>query len=308
MKAFVLFATVVVVAVGALPASPVSRARIPKRPRGAPDAAPAASNASVSVLINNGKMAEIGQFPWMANIVMDDAWYCGGSLISDKHILTAAQCASGYGRFLVTLGDVHTYSSSDYFVFAYTYKSCWHEDYKEEIHLNDIGIIELLYSVTVTGWHRDETLHWNTFTLDGVKPIALAPQSSDTYSGVTATVSGFGMSVYGYESNDLMYVEQPVMDNSLCARYLGKDVTDSHICGDGSGGIGTCKGDGGDPLVVPVTDSDTGATTWMLVGVASFQSDVDCGLGYPSAYTRVTSYLDWIAAKVAGGAACYPGQ
>lgn len=43
----------------------------------------------------HGKYAADNQFPFMAYLQMDDAFSCGGSLITDTFVLTAAQCASG---------------------------------------------------------------------------------------------------------------------------------------------------------------------------------------------------------------------
>lgn len=44
----------------------------------------------------------------------------------------------------------------------------------------------------------------------------------------------------GYQAYDLMYVDQPVMANARCKRFLGSYVTDSVICGDGEGNVGAC--------------------------------------------------------------------
>jgi len=43
--------------------------------------------------ITNGQTAGRGQFPWQVAIIREDVGFCGGSLISDTWILTAAYCA-----------------------------------------------------------------------------------------------------------------------------------------------------------------------------------------------------------------------
>jgi secreted trypsin-like serine protease len=42
--------------------------------------------------ITNGNTAIRGQFPWQVSLIIDFAYFCGGSLISDEWVLTAAHC------------------------------------------------------------------------------------------------------------------------------------------------------------------------------------------------------------------------
>jgi secreted trypsin-like serine protease len=50
---------------------------------------------------------------------------------------------------------------------------------------------------------------------------------------------------------------------------------------------GACRGDSGGPLLA------TFGTTSVLLGVVSFGA-IDCNASNPTAYTRVSAYLDWI--------------
>jgi secreted trypsin-like serine protease len=43
--------------------------------------------------ITGGTTASRGQFPWQVALIIDDTWFCGGSVISSEWVLTAAHCA-----------------------------------------------------------------------------------------------------------------------------------------------------------------------------------------------------------------------
>lgn len=42
--------------------------------------------------IISGTEADIGEFPWMVAIGLNKMFFCGGALISDIFVLTAAHC------------------------------------------------------------------------------------------------------------------------------------------------------------------------------------------------------------------------
>ena len=46
------------------------------------------------VRIINGQVASVGEFPFMAAMLNRERQFCGGSLIDDIHILTAAHCVA----------------------------------------------------------------------------------------------------------------------------------------------------------------------------------------------------------------------
>ncbi|KAJ8926765.1 hypothetical protein NQ314_020883 [Rhamnusium bicolor] len=71
-------------------------------------------------------------------------------------------------------------------------------------------------------------------------------------------------------------------NNPICDSYFGI-VQDQHICISGAQGSGTCNGDSGGPLM----------SGNRLIGIASFGAQ-GCLRGYPSGFTRVEYYLDWL--------------
>ena len=44
--------------------------------------------------VTNGQNADVGEWPWIAALLMNGRQFCGASLIDDKHILTAAHCVA----------------------------------------------------------------------------------------------------------------------------------------------------------------------------------------------------------------------
>ena len=60
--------------------------------------------------IVGGKEAEVNEYPWMVNLIMEISiikFTCGGSLISDSWILTAAHCVN-IGKTSAYLGEHNT--------------------------------------------------------------------------------------------------------------------------------------------------------------------------------------------------------
>ncbi|XP_037944319.1 acrosin-like, partial [Teleopsis dalmanni] len=69
----------------------------------------------------------------------------------------------------------------------------------------------------------------------------------------------------------------------------------TNICTSGRAKRSTCHGDSGGPLVLRRKHS----RKRVLIGITSFGSIFGCNKGFPAAFTKVTSYLDWIS-DVAG--------
>lgn len=155
-----------------------------------------------------------------------------------------------------------------------------HENYNPTGLVNDIALLRLV----------------NTIKNDPNVAIVQLPLRSDASSildGKAATVAGFGRYTdFSGPSQNLRWVSNPIAPNDKCEKVYGKaNVRESSLCFDTLGGKSSCQGDSGGGLTVDLRG------TKVIVGVVSFGAAVSCTQGHPAVFTRVTSYLNWIANK-----------
>ncbi|KAF2881376.1 hypothetical protein ILUMI_24819 [Ignelater luminosus] len=235
--------------------------------------------------IISGKPAAPGQFKHqVANRfkVSGGTAFCGGSLISDRWVLTAGHCAKDATHFTLYLGSVNQSQPVEQGrVVVETAEKYVHPSYNPFTLANDIALVRLQKPVNFT---------------DRIQPISLA--SHNTPANKTLTVSGWGKTSDASNSVSpvLNYVELDAISNPDCAKVYGSlTVTNGTICCKGRPEHSTCNGDSGGPLIEKVNN------TWVQVGVVSFVHRAGCASGNPSGYARVQYYLDWIT-QITGGA------
>ncbi|KAB7503532.1 Proclotting enzyme, partial [Armadillidium nasatum] len=242
--------------------------------------------------IVGGKPADLNEYPWTAALLKKtgtDNKYCGGVLISNRHVLTACHCVDGFtaDSIRVRLGDYNfdteTESSSSDFNIA---QIKMHEDYNTETYINDIAILTL-----------DRTTDFSP----SIWPICLPQNPDEQFVGETAIVVGknitkfvgWGTIYYGGPvSSILQEVSIPVWDNNECNNtYENNEIFSVMLCaGDKEGGKDSCQGDSGGPLMLPYGPGNR----WTVIGVVSW--GIRCAdPGFPGVYARVSKYLDWIA-------------
>ncbi|KXJ81696.1 hypothetical protein RP20_CCG018224 [Aedes albopictus] len=235
--------------------------------------------------------SEFGEYPWQVAILKKDpkesVYVCGGTLIDNQYIITAAHCVKTYNGFdlRVRLGewdvnhDVEFYPYIERDVISVQV----HPEYYAGTLDNDLAILKMDRPVDFTG-----TPH--------ISPACLPDKFTD-FSGQRCWTTGWGKDAfgdYGKYQNILKEVDVPIVNHHQCQNQLRQtrlgysyNLNPGFICAGGEEGKDACKGDGGGPLVCDRNGS------WQVVGIVSW--GIGCGkANVPGVYVKVAHYLDWI--------------
>ncbi|XP_053736310.1 serine protease 1-like [Synchiropus splendidus] len=206
--------------------------------------------------------------PWQVSINIG-YHFCGGSLINEQWIVSAAHCWQNPYSQMVILGDHHIWQfegSEQYMAVDAIY---WHEKYDYQTLDFDIMLMKMSHPASLN---------------DKVRPIALPDKCANP--GDMCMVSGWG-NIYTdevFNPFNLQCVEVPIMSDSDCKASYPDKITDQMVCaGYLEGGKDACQGDSGGPLVC----------SGVLQGIVSW----GYGCAQPNApgvYTKVCALMPWI--------------
>lgn len=232
-----------------------------------------------------GNNADKNEYPWQVRLDINGGM-CGGSIIHQKYLLTAAVCTEGkYARDITAWVSDHNRRVSDGESDHEVCGIVQHPDYSGEPNYdNNIAILRLC-----------DPLEFSR----GVEAISLAEAGQD-YENQIALLTGWGRNRQGYNNlvcgsaaNILQEVNVYTVSNKQCReekRFDEYSISDSMICST-TPGRGLFKGDTGGPLVSKGRDG-----RYSLIGIVSFSDG--CQPGWPNVYTRITSFLDWIKENI----------
>jgi secreted trypsin-like serine protease len=297
----------------------------------------AATQASGGKVIG-GKLADEGAWPWQVALLINgapagpDAQFCGGSLILDTWVLTAAHCVHMVDEagdwadldpasFSVLAGsNILAPGAGDLIEVAQVIR---HEAYVGTAFDNDIALIKLARAprvafstvqvpdaqfgdaldqpgviTLVTGWGlteggaHPEALHETEIQM---LDRAQCNQSMlDARAAEAAEGFGYAVNVFGVPEADAY-----ALWDQLVARAPAP-MNENMLCsGTVEGGKTACSGDSGGPLVVPLEDGSyvqAGVVSWGLMA-SDGNSCEETALF--SAYTRVSNYLPWLEQTIA---------
>ncbi|XP_015341579.1 plasma kallikrein isoform X4 [Marmota marmota marmota] len=234
--------------------------------------------------IVGGTNSSLGEWPWQVSLqvkLTSLSHLCGGSIIGNQWILTAAHCFDG-----ISLPDAwHIYSGfvklsniTKETYFSRIKEIIIHQKYKISEAGHDIALIKLQAPLNYTEFQ---------------KPVCLPSKNDANTIYTNCWVTGWGFDKEkGKIQNILQKANIPLVTNEECQkRYRDYVITKQMVCaGYKEGGKDACKGDSGGPLVCKQ------GGMWQLVGITSWGEG--CGLKeQPGVYTKVAEYVDWILEK-----------
>lgn len=244
---------------------------------------------------NVNNEAQFGEFPWMVAILKEEVineetlslYKCGGALIHENVVLTAAHCvAKESPRALkARFGEWDTQTTDELFPHQDRYVSevVIHENYYAGALFNDVALLILAEPVKFA---------------DNIDIICL-PEQDEVVIDDSCWASGWGKDVFGKEGQYqviLKRVELPMVPRDRCQDELRKTrlgprfrLHESFVCAGGIKGRDTCKGDGGSPLICPIKGR---RYQYQQVGIVAW--GIGCGNETPAAYVNVAKFRHWI--------------
>uniref|UniRef100_A0A182WR33 Peptidase S1 domain-containing protein n=1 Tax=Anopheles minimus TaxID=112268 RepID=A0A182WR33_9DIPT len=231
------------------------------------------------------EFAHIGAIGWTqqdGTIV----WACGGSLIWNNFVITAAHCTANDDNIppdVVRFGDLNIQSADDdtYAQQLAIVNIIRHPKYVFSARYYDIALLQLEHNITV-----HET----------VAPACLWLDQEVRFKKLES--AGWGQTGFGETQTPILLkvTLKPISNENCTVHYtsatvrgLRNGLESHHICA-GDEKMDTCLGDSGGPLHIRLLHNHK--VTPFLVGLTSFGRP--CGQSHPGVYTRIAPFRSWI--------------
>ncbi|TKR66824.1 hypothetical protein L596_023060 [Steinernema carpocapsae] len=246
--------------------------------------------------VYGGQEARPGQFPQHAFMLYKTAegfFICGASLLSPTHALTAAHCVEGMmAPSQIMAGGLNRRDRrAPNAQWRSIHRATKHAEYKPPSKRNDIAIVE---------FHPPMTLNRDVQLTKIVEDDAELLQEKKSY------VTGFGTYTFknkqAVTSDELLWAEIDLFDFSRCQQLWHRRLWQKQICA-GAKNLGAGPGDSGGPLQVlhDGTLFQVGLTSY---GTSDKFDDEFNQDRFPTVFTRVSSYCDFIAKVTDNAATC----
>ncbi|KAL2086601.1 hypothetical protein ACEWY4_017660 [Coilia grayii] len=228
--------------------------------------------------IVNGENAVSGSWPWQVSLQQSNGFhFCGGSLINQYWVLTAAHCRVSARSHRVVLGDHDRGSTAEPIQTMKIAKAIPHPRYSTNTFNNDLTLLKLASPAQLT---------------DRVSPVCLASSGTSFPTGTQCVTTGWGKTGSTASPRVLQQTALPLVSVFECGKYWGHNMlTDTMMCA-GASGASSCQGDSGGPLVCESSG------VWTQVGVVSWGTS-NCNVLAPAVYAKVSFLRSWIDQTVA---------
>jgi len=228
----------------------------------------------VSDRISGGSTASANQYPWMVRLDYDG--YCGGTLISDRHVLTAQHCIYNKKQRRYKIPKkvkVSVHRPDD----PNDYEEVEVAGYEVPMRYSDDHDIAILVLKNPVKFDRE------------IHPICLPKSDELVYVGERVTHAGWGWTPEDQgQSPDLKHIRLTVSDANVGKNFL---ATKSPIIGGKP--MDPCRGDSGGPLM----HQDPNTKRWTIIGTVQGGEYCDIVGSHTNRighWAKVTAHLDWI--------------
>lgn len=229
--------------------------------------------------IRNGSPSQLGQFPFFAHLEMmeknnPNTTVCGGTLLNELFILTAAHCMFNKSKITIRLGTLQIHRALEMGRKTVTVHSNFfyiHPEYDPDTLMNDIGLIRLREPLTFS---------------HVIQPISF-PSVCDIHEGLKLIAIGNGRCGTHHQIPPIVqYTTLQTIPFEECTKIFNDIDKTKTFCAMGLRNEAITDGDSGGPVVHPTQNT--------LYGISSFGNEFDSD-ELPQGFINVFAYTHWIS-------------
>ncbi|XP_012940643.1 serine protease hepsin [Aplysia californica] len=237
-----------------------------------------------------GSVAPMGSWPWTVMLLELGSQVCGGAILSENLVLTAAHCFEGKSidshRWNVLAGRHYIDKVDRNEIKVKVQSVIVHEKYNNDTVENDIALLVLHPALTFS---------------PTIRPLCLPPSTQTVSPGQRCMLAGWGDTEGTGSDTALNQAVLPVISDDTCSRadwYGSEFIRSTTFCaGYAEGKKDACAGDSGSPLACKVGGK------WYAHGISSW--GYDCAEPkWPGIYTDVSKYIPWLQRQMAAHVTC----